>query len=51
MGKKYDYLADHLVNVDGMFKDKEEAIALMKRRVQRFEDNWSPAPVAETVMA
>lgn len=41
--KKYDFLADHLVNVDGMFKDKEEAIAVMKRRVQRFPDGWQPA--------
>ncbi len=51
MRGKYDFLADHLVNVNGMFKDKEEAIALMKRRVKRFDDNWNPAPSVRPAMA
>jgi hypothetical protein len=32
MGKRYDKLAKHLVNIDGTFKNEEEAIALMKER-------------------
>ena len=37
MGKRYDKLADHLVNLDGnTFASREEAIALMKRRVQKI---------------
>ncbi|HMQ48207.1 MAG TPA: fatty acid desaturase [Saprospiraceae bacterium] len=43
MRGKYEFLADHLVNVDGMFRDRNEAIAVMKRRVQRFPDGWQPA--------
>ena len=37
MGKRYDKLADHLVNLDGnTFASREEAIALMKRRIQKI---------------
>jgi fatty acid desaturase len=37
MGKRYDKLADHLVNLNGnTFASREEAIALMKRRVQKI---------------
>ncbi len=36
MRKRYDKLADHLVNLDGMFASKEEAVALMKSRVARL---------------
>ena len=32
MRKNYDKLADHLVNIDGAFASREEAIAVMKRR-------------------
>ena len=32
MQKKYDRLADHLVNIDGMFASREKAVAVMKRR-------------------
>lgn len=49
MRGRYDVLADHLVNVDGMFSSKEEAIAVMKRRTRRFADNWEPS--ADMVMA
>ena len=34
MFKRYDLLADNLVNIDNTFSSKEEAIALLKARVQ-----------------
>lgn len=34
MGKKYDKLASHLVNVNGTFSTNEEAIAFLKQRTQ-----------------
>ena len=37
MARRYDKLANHLVNINGAFADKEDAIALMKARVKRFE--------------
>jgi fatty acid desaturase len=37
MTKRYDKLADNLVNVNNMFNSKEEAIALMKERVKKFQ--------------
>jgi fatty acid desaturase len=40
MAKKYDFLADHLVNFDGLFKNREEAIEVMKQRTTKI-----PAPV------
>lgn len=43
--KRYDRLADHLVNIDGMFSSREEAIALMKHRTRRI----SAQPVAMAV--
>jgi hypothetical protein len=36
MGKRYDKLAKHLVNIDGAFKNEEEAIALMKERAKKI---------------
>jgi hypothetical protein len=36
MGKRYDKLADHLVNLHNMFPSKEHAIELMKARTRRF---------------
>lgn len=36
MGKRYDKLADNLVNLNGMFSDREEAIRLMKARTARI---------------
>jgi fatty acid desaturase len=37
MGKRYDKLADHLVNINGnTFSTREEAIALMKERTKRI---------------
>ena len=37
MTKRYDKLADNLVNIDNTFSSREEAIALMKQRVQKIE--------------
>jgi Fatty acid desaturase len=37
MMRKYDKLADHLVNINGTFTSREEAIALMKLRTQKFD--------------
>ena len=37
MGKKYDVLAQHMVNVNGAFADDNDAIALLRRRTQRIE--------------
>lgn len=34
MTRRYDRLADHLVNIDNTFSSREEAIALMKERVK-----------------
>jgi hypothetical protein len=35
--KRYDKLAEHLVNINGnMFNSKEEAIALMKERTRKI---------------
>ena len=36
MTKRYDKLADNLVNIDNMFSSKEEAIALMKERTKKI---------------
>jgi hypothetical protein len=36
MTKRYDKLADNLVNVNNMFSSREEAIALMKQRTKKF---------------
>ena len=36
MTKRYDKLADNLVNVNNMFSSREEAIALMKERTKKF---------------
>lgn len=37
MFKKYDKLTNYMVNINGdTFKDKEEAIAIMKKRLKRF---------------
>jgi hypothetical protein len=36
MTKRYDKLADHVVNINGMFSSREEVIALMKERVQKI---------------
>ena len=38
MTKRYDKLADNLVNIDNrMFNNKEEAVALMKERVKKIK--------------
>jgi hypothetical protein len=39
MTKNYDKLADHLVNIKGMFKSRDEAIDLMKVRTQKIPVN------------
>ena len=36
MRKKYDELADHLVNINDIFSSKEEAIKVMKERTKKF---------------
>ncbi len=36
MKKRYDKLADHLVNIDGAFQSKEEAILIMKTRTAKI---------------
>ena len=36
MTKRYDKLAENLVNIDNSFSSKEEAIALMKERTKRI---------------
>ncbi len=36
MRKKYDVLADHLVNIDGAFASREEAIATLKKRTAKI---------------
>jgi len=36
MAKKYEVLEAHLVNINGMFNSKEDAIALMKSRTARI---------------
>jgi fatty acid desaturase len=35
--KRYDKLADNLVNINNMFNSREEAIALMKERTRRID--------------
>jgi fatty acid desaturase len=37
MTKRYDKLADNLVNINNMFSSKEEAIALLKERTKKFK--------------
>jgi hypothetical protein len=37
MTKRYDKLAAHLVNLDGVFKSDEEAIELMRLRTRQFD--------------
>ena len=36
MTKRYDKLAKHVVNVDNMFANEEEVIALMKERTRKY---------------
>jgi len=36
MTKRYDKLAKHVVNVDNMFANDEEVIALMKERTKKY---------------
>lgn len=36
MTKRYNKLADHLVNINGMFENREQAIALMKQRTKKI---------------
>jgi hypothetical protein len=37
MTKRYDKLAKHLVNINNTFENEEEAIALMKLRLEKFD--------------
>ena len=36
MTKQYNKRADHLVNINGMFENREQAIALMKQRTKKI---------------
>jgi hypothetical protein len=36
MQKKYDRLADHVVNFNGTFSSKEEIVELMKKRTEKI---------------
>ncbi|MCB0573288.1 MAG: fatty acid desaturase, partial [Saprospiraceae bacterium] len=36
MFKRYHSLADHLVNINGMYRSREDAITLMKVRTRKF---------------
>lgn len=36
MNKRYDVLAQHVVNINGTFRDDEELIAIMRSRTQRM---------------
>jgi fatty acid desaturase len=40
MTKRYDKLAANLVNINNMFANEEEAIALMKERTKKFSPQW-----------
>ena len=42
MKKDYSKLADHLVNIDGMFSSKEEAIEIMKYRTAKIPKEVFP---------
>ncbi len=37
MQKRYDKLADHLVNINGMFSSREEAIEVLKQRTRKMK--------------
>ena len=45
MRKDYDKLADHIVNIDGTFADREDIIATLKQRTRKFPADWQPAAV------
>ncbi len=48
MGKKYDRLAEHVVNIDGTFESHEEVVALLKKRTQRIlESPSNPYPAVD----
>jgi hypothetical protein len=51
MFKNYDKLADHIVNIDGAFADREDIIATLKERTRKFPADWQPAPAPATVPA
>ncbi len=43
MRKRYDILASHFVNINGVYKNDDEVIALLKNRTQRFTPGTIPA--------
>ncbi|MCU0387425.1 MAG: fatty acid desaturase [Chitinophagaceae bacterium] len=47
MLKRYDKLAENLVNIDGVFSSKEDAIRLMKQRTRKFDFNSKDTAVFE----
>ncbi|MFD2200311.1 fatty acid desaturase family protein [Shivajiella indica] len=50
MTRNYEKLADHLVNLNGTFKSKEDAIELLKARVKKFENLVKDKTVQEEIM-
>jgi len=38
MTKRYDKIADNLVNINNEFSSKEEAISILKQRTAKFYD-------------
>ena len=42
MKKDYEKLADHVVNLGGMWESREEVIQVMKDRTKRFsKEDWA----------
>lgn len=50
MGKRYDKLADNLVNINNTFSSREEAIALMKERLRKITPGKQPQPASAVVL-
>jgi hypothetical protein len=50
MTKRYDRLANHVVNINGCFKSEEDVISLLKRRTRKFDlKNFGKKPVNQRV--
>ena len=39
MNKRYDELADHVVNINGAFQSKEEVVAILKDRTEKIPES------------
>ena len=51
MTKRYDKLADNLVNINNMYASKEEAIALLKERTRRIRISSTPSDIHHSLKA